>query len=108
MTLKAMLAFGALAMLAAFGGCYASGQASVATPDPLTVYELHPDDAPPPPQDEVYVLRPGMMWVGGHWSWDDGQWVWHKGFYEQIREGYHWEPGHHGPHRVWVEGHWAR
>jgi hypothetical protein len=49
-----------------------------------------------------------MIWIGGHWNWDDGEWVWHKGYYEQIREGHHWEAGHHGPGRTWVEGHWAR
>ena len=107
MSQTTLAAFCALATVATFGGCYGSAQ-SLTTPDPLTVYELHPDEAPPPPQAEAYVVRPGTIWIGGHWSWDDGEWVWHKGYYEPIREGYHWEPGHHGPHRTWVEGHWAR
>jgi hypothetical protein len=98
----AMLAVGAFAMLA----CGPPAR-DVATPDPLTIYELHPDEAPPPAKEEVYVQRPGTLWVGGHWNWEDGEWVWHAGYYEPIRAGYRWEPGHYGPKRTWVEGHWV-
>jgi hypothetical protein len=62
-------------VLVSLGGCAPSGH-DVTTPDPLTVYQLRADEAAPPPQEETHVQRPGSLFVGGHWSWDDGEWVW--------------------------------
>lgn len=90
---------------AALGGCVVSGEAHVRAP--VAVVEV--DSDPPPPRYEEVVVRPGFIWINGHWNWDGGRWVWMGGHYERERAGYAWEPGRwevRGGRHVWVEGTW--
>ncbi|HEY1816800.1 MAG TPA: hypothetical protein VGG74_30845 [Kofleriaceae bacterium] len=67
------------------------------------------DQAPPPAQDEQVVVRPGYVWIGGHWFWRGGRWIWRGGYYEPERAGYVWAPGRweiRGSRHVWIEGGW--
>jgi hypothetical protein len=62
----------------------------------------------PPPQYEDVVVRPGYVWVGGHWGWNN-RWVWAPGFYERERPGYVYVGGnwaHHGNGNHYVPGYW--
>ena len=88
---------------AALGGCMVSGEAHVAGPAIVV------ESDPPPPRYEAVVVRPGFVWITGHWNWNGGQWVWLSGHYERERAGYAWEPGRwemRGNRHVWVEGTW--
>src|SRR5262249_61903096 len=63
---------------------------------------------PPPPQYEEVIVRPGYLWIGGHWAWNGG-WVWAPGYYEVERPGYLWVGGvwtTHGGGSHWVPGYW--
>jgi hypothetical protein len=97
-----------LVLAAALGGCVVHGEARVR---PVAVVEV--DSAPPPPEpvyeQEVTIVQPGMIWIGGRYNWEGGRWVWARGHYERERAGYMWAPGRwdmRGGHRVWVEGEW--
>lgn len=94
---------------AALAGCYVEGDAHVAAPVPVATVEI--DEAPPQPQYEEVVVRPGYVWIQGRWVHDGGRYVWRKGYYEHERHGYHWVQGHWERGRrghVWIEGHWSR
>jgi L-alanine-DL-glutamate epimerase-like enolase superfamily enzyme len=64
------------------------------------------------------TVRPGFVWVEGHWDWVDGRWVWCEGEWIAERPGfvwvqgiwvgvdggrYAWRPGHFRPAHVHVE-----
>ena len=55
--------------------------------------------APPPPQREVVVVRPGpgFVWTPGYWAWN-GRWVWVGGQWVRPPR----------PRAVWVSGRWVR
>lgn len=59
--------------------------------------------APPPPRVEpVPVIRPGQVWIPGHWRWDGRQHAWIAGQYSARRSGYVYAPA------TWVQvgGRW--
>ena len=65
---------------------------------PQAETEIVVNEAPPPPQKEVIIVRPGPnhVWIPGFWEWH-GHWVWVGG---------RWEIGPH-PHAVWVRESWV-
>ena len=84
---------------ALLSACYARGG---------YVYAVY--DAPPPPQYEQVVVRPGYVWIGGHWGWRD-RWLWEPGYYEVARPGYVYVGGTwvvHGNGHHWVPGYWRQ
>lgn len=94
----------ALVVSLATGGCFVSGSARVR---PVAVVEV--ESEPPPPQQEVFEVRPGFVWITGHWQWNGNQYVWAAGHYERERVGYVWNPGRweqRGQRHVWIEGEW--
>lgn len=65
---------------------------------------------PPPPREEVVTVRPGYVFVHGHWDRDHGSWRWREGHYERERANQRWVDGRwqrNGNQHVWVEGHWT-
>ncbi len=44
---------------------------------------------PPPPRAEAIPPPPGpgLVWVGGHWQWDNQQFVWVAGYWDLPAEG---------------------
>src|SRR5262249_36181008 len=85
----------ALALPALMSGCYARA-----------VYAVQTD--PPPPQYEEVVVRPGYVWIGGHWNWQN-RWIWAPGYYEVDRPGYVWAGGgctHPGASPPYPPGYW--
>ena len=94
--LRAAVLGGALSTLFALPACYA---------------EVVAPGAPPPPRVVVMPVRPGHVWVDGHWTWSGGRWVFVNGHYQAVRHGHRWVPGHWQAtprgHR-WVPGHWVR
>ena len=67
--------------------------------------------APPAPQAEPTIERPGYFWVKGRWEWHPAasQWNWLYGHWEKQRADQTWEPGHWDQHAGvwrWTEGHW--
>lgn len=68
-----------------------------------------PNMAPPPPREETIVVRPGQIFVKGHWEWDNGEYVWEPGHYETQRQAKQWREPHweqRGNEWVFVEGAW--
>lgn len=67
---------------------------------------------PPPPRREVIPARPppGMVWVGGYWSWHGDRHLWVAGHFERPPRSRavwvepRWE--HRGNGYVFVEGSW--
>lgn len=55
---------------------------------------------PPPPRREVIPARPppGMIWVGGYWSWHGDRHIWVAGHFERPPR----------PQAVWVQPRWER
>ena len=105
--MKLMNVLGTLALAGAMGGCYVSGQAAVVAPAPEPVATVEVEEEPPPPQPEAVVVRPGQVWIGGHWYRNGGRWVWRAGYYQPERVGYIWAPGRwevRGRRHVWIEG----
>jgi hypothetical protein len=73
--------------------------------------DLDQHGAPPAPQEEKVIERPGYVWTGGHWEWRDRQWQWQYGHWEQARTGYTWHDGswsHGGGAWKWTEGGWSK
>jgi hypothetical protein len=67
-------------------------------------------DDPPAPIEENVTVRPGYIWVHGHYANDSGHWRWHGGFYERERVGQKYTEGRwerHGNQRVWINGGWS-
>jgi hypothetical protein len=68
--------------------------------------------APPPLRVEpVPVLRPGQVWVPGHWRWDGREYNWIAGHYSARRSGYVWAPARWvqvGGRWEYREGTWVR
>jgi hypothetical protein len=107
--MKRLNVLGSLALAAALGGCYVSGQAQVTAPAPQPVVTVQVDEAPPAPQYEAVAVRPGFVWIGGHWFRRGGRWEWRGGYFEPERDGYSWAPGRweiRGNRHVWIEGGW--
>jgi len=46
--------------------------------------------APPPPRDERLEVKPGFVFLKGHWDWDNGEWTWVAGRWERERAGSRW------------------
>ncbi len=66
---------------------------------------------PPPPRYERIVVRPGSVWVRGHWQWRHGRYVWIPGHAVRARPGYAWmQPAWRPYGRQWQfrAGYWAR
>ncbi len=55
---------------------------------------------PPPPRREVIPARPppGMIWVGGYWSWQGDRHIWIAGHFERPPRA----------QAVWVQPRWER
>jgi hypothetical protein len=103
--MKNMLGIALTASLLGAGGCVVRAHAVV--PEPVATIEV--DESPPPPQYETVVVRPGFIFVHGHWNRSGGRWVWMSGHYERERAGYVWAPGRwetRGRRHVWVQGSW--
>ena len=67
------------------------------------------EESPPAPQYETVEVRPGFVFVHGHWSRDHGRWAWQTGRYERERHGYRFVDGRwerRGNRHVWVDGQW--
>ena len=67
-------------------------------------------DEPPQPRIEEVAVRPGSVWVKGHWDWRAGQWQWTNGHWENERAGYRWEEGQWtraGKSWRWIDGRWV-
>ena len=65
---------------------------------------------PPPPQAEPVQVRPGFVFIGGRWVWQDEQWVWIAGHWERERAGFAWNPGRWERQDrawIWIEGSWV-
>ena len=95
----------AVTMAASAGGCVVTARGHVAAP--VAVVEV--DDDPPPPRYETMEVRPGFVFITGHWYRAGGRWEWRQGYYERERAGYQWQPGRwetRGRGHVWVEGNW--
>ncbi len=41
------------------------------------------------------AVRPGYVWVDGHWDWIGAQWTWSQGYWLEDRPGY-----------LWIQGNW--
>jgi hypothetical protein len=68
-------------------------------------------DEPPAPREEVVEVRPGFIFIKGHWAREHGRWAWRAGYWEHERAGQRWVAGHwdhRGRGHVWVEGRWER
>ncbi|MBS0574934.1 MAG: YXWGXW repeat-containing protein [Proteobacteria bacterium] len=99
-----------IAMLLAFAStgvfCAPSAQAR-------TFVDIGINVAPPPPRYERVVVRPGYVWVPGHYNWDGRyrRYVWVGGYYVADRHGHRWVPAHwqQGPRGGWHfrPGHWT-
>src|SRR5258705_4661087 len=94
-----------LVLALALPACVVSGRGSLAVEATTPVVYQEP----PPPQAEVFSVRPGHIWIKGRWDWRQGQWVWVNGHYERERSGQYWAEGrwdNRGNQWVWVDGNW--
>ena len=113
---KSVLAVAGLSLF--FAGCVQRTVYVRQPPPRPTAVEPGPEqpaevvtEAPPQPQSEVIVVRPGpeFVWTPGYWAWH-GRWVWVGGrwVYPPRRRAVwvsgHWAPRGHG--YVWIGGHW--
>ncbi|MBV8758482.1 MAG: YXWGXW repeat-containing protein [Deltaproteobacteria bacterium] len=95
----------AVTMAASASGCVVTARGHVEAP--AAVVEV--DEEPPPPRYETVEVRPGFVFITGHWYRAGGRWEWRQGYWERERAGYTWEPGRweaRGRGHVWVEGNW--
>lgn len=84
-----------VAILPMTSGC--AGEAYVVSSDP------------PPPREEVVTVRPGYVYVHGHWAREGSSWRWHEGRYERERAHQRYVEGRwerRGDRRIWVQGGW--
>ena len=99
----AALGFAAAAM-AVVPACTLTAQG----PAPVGAFVVY--DEPPQPRIEQVAVRPGSVWVKGHWDWRAGQWQWTNGHWENERAGYRWEEGQwtrDGKSWRWIDGRWV-
>jgi hypothetical protein len=67
-----------------------------------------------PPAEQVEVVPPDnerVIWIKGHWHWDNFRWQWIHGHYEERRVGHTWIPAQYVERGgIWhyVPGHWRR
>jgi len=90
-----------IATTSPLAGCVASGEISGEVVE----------EEPPAPREEVVEVRPGFLFIKGHWARAGGRWEWRAGYWERERAGQHWVAGHwdhRGHGHVWVEGRWER
>lgn len=95
----------AVAGLLAGGGCVVRGRGYVSAP----VVVVDVEEEPPPPRYVQMEVRPGFVYVQGHWMRDGGRWAWRDGYYERERPGYYYQPGRwdrRGNRHVYVQGQW--
>lgn len=95
----------ALAAMFAAGGCTVHGRAYAS--EPVAMVEV--DEEPPPPRYVQMEVRPGFVFIQGHWERQGGRWAWRDGYYERERAGYSYEQGRwdrRGNRHVWVQGRW--
>ena len=89
--------------------CVVRGSGGAYVGAPVAVVEV--EEEPPPPRRVVVEVRPGFVWVEGHWVRRGRNWHWHDGHYERVRANQVWVQGRwerRGNRHVWVEGHWQR
>jgi hypothetical protein len=89
------------------GNPNAGGPVAVAPGGPVYV-QVPP---PPPRAEPAPVLRPGQVWVPGHWRWDGRQHVWVSGQYSARRSGYIYSPARWvqvGGRWEYRQGNWVR
>ena len=94
-----------IALAAGASACVVRGTGTVGVEGTTTVYSQ-----PPPDQVETVEMRPGFVWVRGHYVWMNGQWTWTAGHWERERAGYAWTAGRweqRGNAWVWVDGNWV-
>jgi YXWGXW repeat-containing protein len=94
------------AMLLAILASCASHMAVPVDKPSVAVAAGKPPVAPPAPTE----VRPGFVWIDGHWTWRDS-WSWETGYWEAQRPGYSWSPGmwiiDHDAYR-WSPGRWTK
>src|SRR5258708_2856717 len=98
----------ALGLAVAMAACTVHGQGTMSVETTGEVYQEPPQEA----QVEIQAttVKPGVVWIGGRWTWQNGEWAWFGGHWEGERAGYAWSGGrweHRGNRWVWVEGSWA-
>jgi hypothetical protein len=54
-------------------------------------------ETPPAPRHVVVDVRPGFVWIEGHWVRSAGNWSWIDGYWVAERPGY-----------LYVQGTWVR
>ncbi|MEZ4403069.1 MAG: hypothetical protein R3B06_23805 [Kofleriaceae bacterium] len=92
------------ALATSLSACTVRGHAWVSTPGVVVV-----EERPPPPRREVVVVRPGYIWVDGHWDRRGNRWLWVDGHHERARANAQWVPGRweaRGRGHVWIKGTW--
>ena len=101
-----ILAFGlALSAGIAAPACMVRGSGYVGASTTPVVYQ-----EPPQPQVETVNERPGYVWVGGRWDWQNSQWTWIGGHWDRDRAGYAWSQGRwerRGSSWHWIDGTWS-
>jgi len=86
--------------LAATAIAVAAISVALSNPPPVVVEAEYYDDG----------VRPGSVWVNGHYAFVDGQWLWQAGYWQEARPGYIWVQGAwtaQGDQYVWADGYWA-
>jgi hypothetical protein len=95
-----------LVFVVALAGCVGSARITATSSSTLVVKR-----APPQPLVEAAATteRPGFVWIGGRWAWQNESWQWLGGRWEKERTGRSWRAGRwerRGDEWHWVEGEW--
>jgi hypothetical protein len=101
--MRALLVSACLGVLAP--ACLVGGTGTVAVETTPVVYS-----DPPAPQAEPVEVRPGFVFIRGHWNWQNGRWAWLAGHWERERAGQAWTEGrweHRGNSWQWIDGSWT-
>jgi hypothetical protein len=104
--MKRVLHLAMMIGVAAAPACVVRGSGAVVAPEATVTVSTEP----PPPQVETVEMRPGFVWVKGHYVWMNGQWTWTGGHWERERAGYAWTEGRwerRGNGWFFVDGTWA-
>jgi hypothetical protein len=89
----------------------AASSTAIANQTPTTTM-ITQSEPPPPLVEVIPVSPgPDYVWAPGCWSWNGGAWIWiGGGWHYPVRPGHVWIGGHWGGHgrgHVWVSGHWG-